>query len=123
MRPAGLPRSLNIAGHKYSVGTRAKGRLLINELPHTKTSLGISDYAKGTIQVRDLSGESPSQLRDTLLHEVIHACIAEGGLRAHGGSMAKSSDGQEEQIARILATNLLDTLRRNPNLAKFLLEK
>lgn len=112
MRPPGLPRKLTICGHEYKV--KMVGA---NTIP----GQGQQSFLKGVIALRDTSYQSPSQLRDTLLHEVLHATMAGGGLHYPGGPLA--SNKTEELIVRVLSTQLLDALRRNPGLAKFLLEK
>lgn len=57
-----------------------------------------------------------TQTADTLLHEVIHACL---------GSVQISIDAAEQErveelVALALGTNLLDVLRANPDLVAFL---
>lgn len=51
-------------------------------------------------------------LRDTLLHEVLHACL----FAAAGGM----TTDEEERLVASLTPVLLDTLRRNPGLLAFL---
>lgn len=64
----------------------------------------------------DLVDVDPQQVRDTLLHEILHALWKESGLGAGEGA-------SEEVIVRQLATSLLATLRENPPLVRFLLSK
>lgn len=55
--------------------------------------------------------QSPDQLRDTVLHEVVHAVVELNKL-----------EGTEvdERLVSVLSTHLLDTLRRNPELVVYL---
>ncbi len=58
------------------------------------------------------------QVRDTLLHEVLHACwYAVGGFDERPDESER--DREERYVAR-LSPVLLDTLRRNAGLAAFL---
>jgi hypothetical protein len=124
MRPAGLPRRITICGHEYTIKTFPDGKVMVDGLESTDEALGACNADMGLIVLRDLSGQSPSQLRDSLLHEIMHACTAGSGLRAKGGALAWERNGsKEEQVVRVLATALLDALRRNPNLAQFLLKR
>lgn len=59
-------------------------------------------------------GNAPSQERDTMLHELLHAIWAHTGL--------DYDDEQQEQIVRSLSTPLLGALRDNPRLVTFLLD-
>lgn len=56
----------------------------------------------------------PQQIRDTMLHEVLHAVYGEMGL---GEDI---EDKYEESIVRRLATGLLYVIRHNPKLMDFL---
>lgn len=51
-------------------------------------------------------------LRETLLHEILHACALVAGV--------DDSDPDEERIVRALAPTLLDVLQRNPRLVRYL---
>lgn len=57
----------------------------------------------------------PSQERDTLLHELLHACWAQTGL--------DFEDDEQERVVGALAPWLLGALRDNPRLVAFLLER
>lgn len=54
--------------------------------------------------------QGPDQMRDSLLHEVMHAAIRNIG----------HEDGGDEQLVSGLTTELLDTFRRNPDLVAYL---
>lgn len=60
--------------------------------------------------------QGPATMRETLLHEVMHACfhaaVPFGGL---------VGDKTEEKVCSAVAPHLLDALRRNPRLVAYLL--
>jgi hypothetical protein len=58
------------------------------------------------------STQSGVCLADTVLHEILHAIWAVAG--------GWSWDIDEERVIYTIATTLLDTLKRNPQLVKFL---
>lgn len=60
------------------------------------------------------TGMGPDAERDTMLHEVLHAIWRQTPFRQHD---------EEERIIQALAPALLDTLRRNPKLTAYLLER
>ena len=59
-------------------------------------------------------------LRDTLLHETLHALFAQTGLSENNGPL---SGDNEEQVVRALTPLLLHLLRENKNLIQFLIER
>lgn len=73
---------------------------------------GYTDNDSTTIYVKEELG--PSQRRDTILHELIHACNSFTGLDS------ELSEKVEERVARRLAPVLLDILRSNPTLLRYL---
>jgi hypothetical protein len=60
------------------------------------------------------------QLRDTLLHEILHAIIAQTGLAETSGPLHGDA---EEQTVRALTPLLLHVLRENRALINFLIER
>lgn len=75
--------------------------------------LGETDTLRLTMAIDDtLPGD---QVRDTLLHETLHAMVY-----ALGGW---PKEVEEERMVRSLATLLLDTLRRNPGLVAHLMSE
>ena len=58
-------------------------------------------------------------VRDTLLHETLHALIAQTGLSESPGPLHGES---EEQVVRALTPLLLHVMRENPRLVQFLVE-
>ena len=59
-------------------------------------------------------------VRDTLLHETLHAIIAHTGLAEAGAPLHGDS---EEQVVRALTPLLLHLMRENPGLVNFLIER
>jgi hypothetical protein len=74
-------------------------------------AMGLCHYDKSLIELR--TGQSPLDVRDTLLHEVMHAIRYSQG-REYGGKV-------EEDYVRTLATGLLGVLQDNPEFARWLL--
>lgn len=81
----------------------------VTELPAVNLSDDYGRCASRELSIQIARNQAPAQLRDTLLHEVIHALSFELHLEL------------EERQVHVLASGLLDTLRRNPELAMFLL--
>lgn len=81
--------------------------------------LGFSDHEQAVLGVR-IPRQSEAQLRDTLLHEILHAVAAQTYLDGPAVSSFVDKDHAERAIATF-STHLLDTLRRNPDVVAFLL--
>lgn len=103
-----LPAVIRIGNHPYRVKAskgpidgRSEGNLL-----------GRSTYRDSLIEV-DVT-TSASQVRDTLLHEVLHSVLYEA---PHGLNHAK-----EERVVQALTGTLLGVLRSNPEFLEFLLK-
>lgn len=62
--------------------------------------------------------QSPASMRDTLLHEALHAVWWVAG----GEKLLDMDKDAEEQLIRLLSPWLLCLLRDNPDMIKFLLE-
>lgn len=89
--------------------------------PHTwrlrRCPVDVDGELHGALQERELRilvarGHAPSQLRDTVLHEVLHAIWAQCGLEFE-------HDDQERVVAS-MSPRLLACLRDNPELVAFL---
>lgn len=78
-------------------------------------ALGATHVDKGIMRLRGGGEQSDDQLRDTMLHEVLHAVVR---LTYSEKSYAKED---EEPAVGVLATHLLDTFRRNPGLVEYLM--
>lgn len=93
-----IPKQVVVMGKPYTVGP---------------LSDDCGDYGRCrsvTQEIHVNMGQAPHQMRDTLLHEVLHAVSNELHLEL------------EERQVHVLANALLDTLRRNPKFTQFLTE-
>ena len=89
------PDKLDILGKEWSVIGREKS-----------SNYGSCHHAKNEIHINP--SQSPSNERDTVLHEIVHALETEGQLK------------MSERQVRILSTLLLAVLRQNPSLVRYL---
>ena len=64
------------------------------------------------LRIKVMPGVAEDFARETLVHEVLHACFAVSGL---------DMGDDEEQIVSRLSPYLFDALRRSPGLADYLL--
>ena len=90
-----IPRVIRLLGKKYRVVTT----------PHID-DCGNTEASKCTIWINVEIDEQ--QIRDTLLHEIIHAIDYEYHLK------------MEERQVHCMATSLLALFKENPTLSKFL---
>lgn len=98
-----LPRSIRVGPFTWTVSYD----------PFLMDAVGETKAEQLTIRLKP--GHAPDYERDTLVHELIHACLVHSPLEL--------DHDLEEKICLALAPALLDTLRRNPKLAAYLLEK
>lgn len=91
---------------------RILGQLLVIQYvdsgPFDNDAFGRADVVKQTLSVRN--GQGPHQERDTLLHELLHAC-----------GLAIGHELEEHQVASVTPI-LLDVLRQNPDVVAYLTE-
>lgn len=104
-----VPEALCIGPHVYEVRT---SRDVTQDLrADSNTGRCRPDFL--TI---DIDPEHPlTVVAETLLHEVLHACVAQAGL-----THALADDDLEERVVLAVTPPLLDTLRSNPELVAFL---
>jgi hypothetical protein len=96
-----LPKRIELAGRRWRI---VEGDLTAHE------AVGLCDSTTATITVAP--GQEAWELRDTLLHELLHAI-----LRSQGRPY---DEGPEELYVGALAPGLLGALRTNPGLARYL---
>jgi hypothetical protein len=104
------PHVIIVGPYRYSVETDAAAVLEL---------LAAGDHADCNHRMQRIRldlGQAPGMARDSLLHEVLHACNNASGLNAD------LNDDQEESLVRRTATVLLEVLRRNPRLVAYLTE-
>jgi hypothetical protein len=101
-----LPKSILICGQRFTVEI-----LPAKDMPGLDDAFGASRLIRQSIQLR--ADQGPDQQRDTLLHETIHMV-----------AQLVDVEGKkfDERTVNVLATQLLDTLRRNPDLVAYLME-
>jgi hypothetical protein len=101
------PKEIEVGPYTYTVahGDTVTRRQLggdHGETDHSELIIKINERASGVV-------------RETLVHELLHALSDLAGLQEQYGAEA------DEQWCRRIAPWLLDTLRRNPDLVDFLL--
>lgn len=94
-----IPAEVLVLGQRWSVELTA-------DALHDGAQLGRSSLAQQRIVVN--AAQHAEQLQDTVLHEVIHACIISLG------------GGHHERLVGMLTPVLLDVLRSNPDLVAYL---
>ena len=100
------PPTIKLGGHDWTI-RHAASISDSEEFLYGRTST-----RKSLIEVE--ASQSPQQKRDTVLHEVLHACLTHLSITL--------VDDEEEKIVRGLTPWLLAALRDNPKLVRFLLE-
>lgn len=76
------------------------------------TGVGRCDIEQGRLIISPKLG--PDAMAETVLHEIVHAINYASGLNDELGADV------EEKVTRMIATPLLDVLRRNPGLVRYL---
>ena len=97
------PKRIKVGPHRYKVvddttGLAANVALVRGSCHHEHLTIALDATLPHTVKA------------ETLLHEVIHACL-------DGASL---EDGTEETVCRTLGGSLLAALRDNPDLVRFL---
>lgn len=111
MGARGLPKVVRVASHAITVAEPHYLEMASNE------SDGRFFPTISRIDVRSDLG--PANVRDSLLHECLHAVLYCHGL----GKLLELDAEAEEKLVSGLAPAVLALLRRNPELVKFLLAK
>ncbi len=106
-----LPRRIHVGPHIYSVVCDAAA--MAAECRDAGEDL-VGRCSHRTLTIHIEPDQARSQMRDTLLHEVLHAVANMTALDGEWG------DEREEEVILRLAPALLDVLRRNPRLVAFL---
>lgn len=109
---AKLPASIQIGPYLVTV-TRGQAAIDRQSITSGSRLAGHFDPEAQRITLDPALG--PDMLAETLLHEVMH------GVSEAVGKPLGTDGEDEERMIRALAPVLLDTLRRNPSLAAFLL--
>jgi len=116
-----IPSVVQVGPFKYSIefieNITEKLRSLSSQEEEQQHSTGM---VYGCLSPKDqtiflANGHKEDVIADTLLHEILHAIWALVGGWAY-------SEADEERIVSMLTGTLLDTLRRNRELTRFLFE-
>lgn len=112
-----LPQRVVIAGHPFRLELVDDPNAALDR--HEKAgAIGITNVQMGVIRLRGGGENQPHNVRDTVLHEVIHTVLSLGYL--DGQQDVFKNGRQAERVVEVLSTHLLDTLRRNPELVAYL---
>ena len=99
------PRTIKVGPHDYTIR------------PERRDGDDFAETHTDRCEIIVSGKQCQSQLRDTILHEIFHACSDLAGLRFEMG------EENDERYARRMAPVFLDVLRRNPRLVEFLVER
>lgn len=106
-----LPTSVQIGPYRYRISADAdEHRRVAAELERNGLA-GTADHKHQLITLDADAGMD--QQRDTLLHEILHGCCMV--------AQAQKEKLREEEWICLVTPTLLDTLRRNPEVAAWLL--
>lgn len=114
-----MPTSIVVAGHTFDVRVVTDPTEGLHR-QSDRHKIGITDVEAGRIVVRGGIEQSVHNVRDTLLHEVIHAVLSLTSL--DGQTDVFKTDRMSERVVEVLTIHLLDTMRRNPELVAYLTE-
>lgn len=106
------PDKVRVGPHRYRI-RYDKDAIDLKATEHNERRLyGLTEPTAQVIHIDPTL--APDQLRDTVLHEVLHACLS------LIGADEQLSPGKEERLVRALSPVLLQVLCDNPKLARFL---
>jgi hypothetical protein len=113
MTESGTPESVIIGPYRYAITVDHEAmERLRNRGESGGGNAGTADYHQLQITIDgDMAAE---MIADTLLHEIMHCCYRVSGL-------GRGKITEEEAIEHMTPV-LLDTLRRNPAVTRYLLE-
>lgn len=107
------PETITVGPYRYTVVVD-DDEILRRSREQSTDLLGCAEHRQLTITLRP--EQAPDMLAETLLHELLHCLNEMTGVT----SMFDDGDSQESFVARY-SPALLDTLRRNPDLVRYLL--
>jgi hypothetical protein len=113
MTDDGVPASVIVGPYRYTISVDHEAmERLISRGEAGGGNAGTVNHHK--LQITIDGDMAASMIADTLLHEIMHCCYRVSGL-----SRGKVT---EEKAIEHMTPVLLDTLRRNPAVARYLLE-
>lgn len=98
------PTSVLVGPHRYKLTFNDSRVVRMSD--DTDSSFGETDHKHATITIDP--NQSPSMLRDTVLHEILHACMNLIGVQEDAGVDRET----EERIVLRLAPVLLQVVRQ-----------
>ena len=105
-----LPATVQVGAYAYTIQVCAEiGRDLGHDGNHNRTLQ----------RIRLNPSQGPDSLRDTLLHEILHAVCSNSGLDGADEEFKKV----EEQFIYLVVPGLLGVIRDNPLLLAYLQER
>ncbi len=111
------PARIDLLGQPFTVRWEERSGVRLHEDDDGYWGVGISVINEQQVVVRTSQG--PHQLRDTLLHEILHALIIMTG---QSERFRGSGKHPEEPVVAAVATALLAVLRSNPEVVAWLTE-
>jgi len=105
-----VPKSVRVGPHRYQIVV-SRSAIDAESAKDGERKLGSCDAQHCRIVVEP--DQAPSQLRDTVVHELLHACFD-----LIGGQEDVSHD-VEEKLVRRLAPILVGVLQANPRLVEW----
>jgi hypothetical protein len=115
------PTRIVICGQPFTVEWVEKSGTRLHEDDDGYWSLGNTVVAEQKLIVRTLQGEH--QLRETVLHETIHAILRMTSQRDRFKPNEDHKDHPEEPVVNAVAAALLAVLRDNPDVTSWLAEE
>lgn len=114
------PTRIEIGGQPFAVEWEPQNGKRLHEDSDGYWDLGTTAVYEQRLIIRTLQGEH--QVRDTVLHEVIHAVISMTSQRDRFKPNDDHPKHPEEPVVSAVATALLQVLRSNPDLVAWLTE-
>lgn len=73
--------------------------------------LGFEDAGQHTAGIIHLKSDTPPEVANTLLHEILHGCYEMGGLK---------DNDPEEKVVTVLSNQLCQVIKNNPAIIEFI---
>lgn len=109
------PDSVVVGNTKFEIKWQDQGQWIVNGQDHDGAN-GVMKYEDCYIGI--LTSNNENAMREVLLHEIQHAIWSFIGLIDHTGA---ELDDQEEYLITMTTPILLQVLRANPDVCKYLL--
>ncbi len=117
----GRPRTVKIGPHVYRILYSKESWKKYAPTQRRRDNYGIT-LAEQCVILINTKRLNLSQMRDTVLHEVLHAIFALHGFATMPIDVPETTD-LEEVIVLLLAPNVLNVMRENPHLLEWLTDE